>query len=146
MDHLKSTSYKVCHQSSASELEMAPDMTGVMIGGDEARNYSPDYAPYASLAEFNKDILLAEVGLLGDRVRISKGGLTASRTFPKSFRTPARGSRASAARTQSLRLPGSEVQWNSIGSFWFDIGGSDHFAPLLSFASQKVAVFGRGKR
>jgi hypothetical protein len=50
MDHLISTSYKVCHQSSASELDMVPDMTGVMMyfGGDDAPDYSPDYAPCAS--------------------------------------------------------------------------------------------------
>jgi hypothetical protein len=41
---------------------MLPDMTGVMMyfGGDDAPDYSPDYAPYASSAEFNKDRLLAE--------------------------------------------------------------------------------------
>jgi hypothetical protein len=51
-------------------------MTGVMMyfGGDDAPDYSPDYAPYASSAQFNKDILLAEVGLLGDGVRISEDG------------------------------------------------------------------------
>jgi hypothetical protein len=29
---------------------MVPDMTGVMIGADDAPDYSPDYALYASLA------------------------------------------------------------------------------------------------
>jgi hypothetical protein len=39
--------------STIISFDMVPDMTGVMtcFGGDDAPDYPPDYAPYASSAE-----------------------------------------------------------------------------------------------
>jgi hypothetical protein len=88
---------------------MVPDMTGVTMyfGGDDAPDYSPDDAPQASSAEFNKDMLLAEVGLLGDGVQISEDGSTASRTAPAVLsHASARRSRRCGSRLTLLKAAG----------------------------------------